>query len=59
MLGNLAVAEGDFADRGPVRVQGELWEARTSRPVRAGERVRIVAVEGLQLQVEPAIEERK
>jgi len=27
--------------------------------VRAGERVRIVAVEGLQLQVEPAIEERK
>jgi membrane-bound serine protease (ClpP class) len=59
MLGNLAVAEGDFADRGPVRVQGELWEARTTRPVRAGERVRIVAVEGLQLQVEPAIEERK
>jgi len=59
LLGNVAVAEGDFAERGHVRVQGELWDARTTRPVRAGEKLRIVAIDGLQLAVEPATEERK
>jgi membrane-bound serine protease (ClpP class) len=57
MLGSVAVAESDFAERGHVRVQGELWDARTTRPVRAGERLRIVAIDGLQLAVEPATEE--
>jgi len=46
-------------ERGHVRVQGELWDARTTRPVRAGEKLRIVAIDGLQLAVEPATEERK
>ena len=59
LLGILAVAESDFSDRGNVRVQGELWEARTTTPVRVGQRLKIVAIEGLQLQVEPAVEERK
>ncbi|MGH8327851.1 MAG: NfeD family protein, partial [Steroidobacteraceae bacterium] len=53
MIGATAEAFEDFAERGRVRLGGELWNARTGKPVRAGERVRIVRVEGLLLWVEP------
>lgn len=55
MLGALAEAFEDFEERGRVRLGGELWNAYTSRPVQAGEPVRIVKVEGLQLWVEPGV----
>lgn len=55
MLGASAEAFEDFEQRGRVRLGGELWNAYTSRPVRAGEAVRIVKVEGLQLWVEPRV----
>ncbi|MGH8260782.1 MAG: NfeD family protein, partial [Steroidobacteraceae bacterium] len=54
MIGATAEAFEDFAERGRVRLGGELWNAHTSRPVRAGQSVRIVRMEGLQLWVEPA-----
>ena len=41
---------------GPVRVPADaLWRARTNRatPIAKGDRVRVVGVEGLVLQVEP------
>jgi membrane-bound serine protease (ClpP class) len=38
---------------GRVKAMGEIWAATSSSPVAAGERVRIVAVEGLTLRVEP------
>lgn len=53
MIGATAEAFEDFAERGRVRLGAELWNAQTSRPVHAGEPVRIVRVEGLQLWVEP------
>ncbi|HXS27477.1 MAG TPA: nodulation protein NfeD [Steroidobacteraceae bacterium] len=53
MVGALAEAFEDFEQHGRVRFGGELWNAYTSRPVRAGETVRIVKIEGLQLWVEP------
>jgi membrane-bound serine protease (ClpP class) len=53
MIGAPAEAFEDFEQRGRVRLGGELWNAYTSRPVRAGEPVRIVKVDGLQLWVEP------
>jgi membrane-bound serine protease (ClpP class) len=43
-----------FDGRGLVRVQGVLWNAVTPVPVQAGQRLRIVRVDGLTLQVEPA-----
>jgi len=58
MLGATAEAFEDFEQRGRVRLGGELWNAYTSRPVRAGEAVRIVKIEGLQLWVEPGAEPR-
>ncbi len=38
---------------GCVRVRGELWRARCSTPASAGRRVRVVAVDGLTLEIEP------
>ena len=35
-----------------VRVSNELWNARSRGPLAAGERVRVVEVEGLRLRVE-------
>ncbi|MGH8220493.1 MAG: NfeD family protein [Steroidobacteraceae bacterium] len=55
MLGASAEVFEDFEQRGRVRLGGELWNAYTSQPVRAGETVRIVKVEGLQLWVEPGL----
>jgi membrane-bound serine protease (ClpP class) len=43
-----------FDSRGVVRVRGELWNAITCAPVRAGQHLRIVRVDGLTLEVEPA-----
>ena len=54
MVGTLGEAFEDFGERGRVRYGGELWNARTSAPVRAGQPVRIVRVEGLLLWVEPS-----
>lgn len=39
---------------GHVRVHGELWQAHSTSPAAAGVRVRVVAVDGLELEVEPA-----
>ena len=38
---------------GRVRVRGEIWRARSPEPVETGARVRVTAVEGLTLRVEP------
>jgi membrane-bound serine protease (ClpP class) len=53
MEGATAEALADFSDTGTVRYGGELWNARTRAPVRAGQSVRIVKVDGLLLWVEP------
>jgi membrane-bound serine protease (ClpP class) len=52
ILGAIAVAESDFADGGVVRLQGELWDAQSRTPIRAGERVRVIGRDGLRLRVE-------
>jgi membrane-bound serine protease (ClpP class) len=53
---NLVGATGEvterLAPRGHIRVLGELWEARSRSELPAGSRVRVVAVEGLTLDVE-------
>lgn len=49
-----AEAVEDFERDGLVRVHGELWQARSSAPVRAGQRLRVRSVDGLLIHVEPA-----
>jgi len=51
LLAETAVALGDFDERGLVRVGGELWQAVTRTPIKAGERLRIEKIDGLTLTV--------
>jgi membrane-bound serine protease (ClpP class) len=53
MIGALVEAVSDGQDQCVVRYGGELWNARTARPLRAGQQARIVKVVGLTLWVEP------
>jgi membrane-bound serine protease (ClpP class) len=53
MLKEPAEAVEPFEREGMVRVRGELWRATSPQPVRAGQRLRIVRIDGLTLEVEP------
>lgn len=53
MVGDLAEVVADFSGKGRVRYGGELWNARSSAALRAGDMARIVKVEGLTLWIEP------
>ncbi len=53
MLGMQGTAEEDFDTTGRVWVHSELWTADTRAPVRAGQAVRVLAIDGLRLTVEP------
>jgi membrane-bound serine protease (ClpP class) len=54
LLREQAEAVEAFDSRGLVRVHGELWNAVTRTPVQAGQRLRIIRMDGLTLEVEPA-----
>ena len=58
MIGEIGIAKTAVAGTGKVFVHGELWNAHSSEEVEEGHKVRIVAVENLNLQVEPVGEER-
>jgi membrane-bound serine protease (ClpP class) len=55
MIGERGVAVGAINPEGTVRVRGALWRARTSRatPIPGGDPVRVAAIDGLLLEVEP------
>lgn len=53
MIGQVAEAVSDFDERGRVRVRGEIWQARSARPVGKGQAVRVVGIDGLVLRVVP------
>jgi len=54
MLGAKVDVTADFVGgKGRVRYGGELWNAHSEAPLRAGQSARVVAVEGLELRVEP------
>jgi membrane-bound serine protease (ClpP class) len=55
MIGLLGEAVADVDPEGTVRIRDALWRAETNRatPIREGEPVRVVAIEGLVLEVEP------
>ena len=53
MIGARVEAVNDCEERCQVRYGGELWNARTTVPLRAGQQARIVKVVNLTLWVEP------
>jgi membrane-bound serine protease (ClpP class) len=53
MLHEIGVARTALSPEGKVFIHGEFWDAVSTVPVEAGARVRVIAVEGLRLKVEP------
>jgi membrane-bound serine protease (ClpP class) len=55
LIGELGSAEVGIDPDGVVRVRDALWRARTNRatPIERGDRVRVVSVRGITLEVEP------
>lgn len=53
MIGMIGEAREDIDRSGRVYVHSELWTADTTEPVSAGQKIRVVAMEGLRLRVEP------
>jgi membrane-bound serine protease (ClpP class) len=55
MIGRMGEATTGIDPEGMVRLEGALWRARTNRatPIAVGDGVRVVAIDGLLLEVEP------
>jgi membrane-bound serine protease (ClpP class) len=55
MIGEMGSATADVDPEGTITLRGALWRARTNRatPIVAGAPVRVVAIDGLVLEVEP------
>ena len=53
MVGEMGTARTELWPDGTVFVHGELWSARAVTPVEAGRPVRVIAVNGMRLDVEP------
>jgi len=53
LVGAVGEVLEDFAATGRVRVHSEEWQARTASPLKQGQKIRVVAREGLTLTVEP------
>ncbi len=54
LVGEVGIAQTTLSPRGKVFVHGELWDAMSSSGVPAGQTVVVIAVDGLQLRVEPS-----
>ena len=53
LIGEIGIAQTTLAPAGKVFVHGELWDAVSTVPVPAGERIVVRQVDGLTLRVEP------
>jgi membrane-bound serine protease (ClpP class) len=52
LLQETATALEDFEHTGMVRLHGEIWRAHSATPVRQGQRLRVLRVTGLTVEVE-------
>ncbi len=56
MIGSTGEAQSAFRHEGTVFIHGEIWQARTKTPVKKGQKVRVLELDGLILTVEPESE---
>lgn len=54
MVGESGQVKTSLDPLGTVFVHGELWQARSAAAIPAGQRIRVVAVRGMELEVEPS-----
>jgi len=43
----------DFEGKGRIRIHGEIWLAESATSLRRGDKVQVVAIDGLVLKVQP------
>lgn len=53
IIGRAGEAMHDFHGSGQIRINGEIWSARSKAAIKKGESVRVLARDGLLLQVAP------
>ncbi len=53
IVGELGVARTNLTPNGKVFVHGELWNAHSNWPLHSGAPIRVVAIDKLELEVEP------
>jgi membrane protein implicated in regulation of membrane protease activity len=53
LIGQVGTALHSFRDVGQVAVHGEIWRARTQSPVAKGQKVYVLSLRGLELDVRP------
>lgn len=51
MVNEIGVALTDILADGRIRVHGEIWQARSETPITAGEKVKVLAVDGMNVRV--------
>ena len=54
MVGVIGTALTNIAPEGRVQVHGEIWQAHSEAPIEKGQPVKILALNGLQVKVEPS-----
>ncbi|MGH8729415.1 MAG: NfeD family protein [Burkholderiales bacterium] len=54
IIGSMGEVLGDFEAEGWARVHSETWRVRSAQPMRQGQKVRVVGINGLTLDVEEA-----
>lgn len=52
LIGEVGEVVDDFDNEGWIRVHGELWRAKSNVPLHHGQKVNVIAMKGLMLQVE-------
>jgi membrane-bound serine protease (ClpP class) len=52
MIGEMGLALTDIQEEGKVRVHGEIWQASSSSPIRSGDKVKVLAISGMKVEVE-------
>ncbi len=57
LVGVVGTAETDISPEGKIFIHGELWNARSADSIRKGEKVRVVAADGMMLTVESVSQE--
>lgn len=50
-IGVSGIAKTEINPSGQILIQGELWEAESSEPIREGETIEVTAIEGLKLRI--------
>jgi membrane-bound serine protease (ClpP class) len=53
LIDSIGEVQADFDNEGWIRVHSELWQAQTSIPLKRGQKVQIIALNGLALMVKP------